>query len=193
MAVGGVSPVGNDDKISHSMTTGASNLPEDPDTFRLMIEQMTSSNLDKLFSLSRSVDDSSGESDIFGGGSSFSGMGDPFSSFMPAGQNLGGFDPSLTASNGMDQYKMDATLKKLSYYTDVTETLRWRNAMISYEDSATGLAKQGQVKEVYIQNVSEPQFILESGDKVNFSEVKSVMGSSLTANSGQPDQKESEA
>jgi len=206
MVVNGVSPVGYDDNSAYpAAAAGNSNQPEDPGSFRLMIEQMTNSNLNQLFSLSRSIDGSndSGGDDIFGGGSSFSGFGDPlapfsvqssadpFSSIMSSTQSLGGFDPTLLSPNaGMDQYKMNSTLQKLAYYTDVTETLRWRNATISYDDPATGLAKKGLVKEVYIQNVNEPQFVLENGDTINFSEVKSILGSELAANNNQAEEQE---
>lgn len=210
MVVNGVSPIGYDEDNTNYPTsaTNTTNQPDNPDSFRLMIEQMTNNNLNQLFSLAQPMDGSGGSDDIFGGGAgnSFSGLddplapfsvqstADPFSSIMGGPQAMSGFDPSLLAPNaGMDQYRMNSTLKKLAYYTDVTETLRWRNAVVSYEDPGTGLAKKGLVKEIYIQNVAEPQFVLDNGDTVNFSDVKSILGSELTANSGQNEQEEKEA
>ena len=172
-----------------SQSNSSEDVLNDPDAFRLMLEQMTNSNINTLMSSYSSSDEQNNSSE-FGGldnaitALSNTGAGDPLSALMGSsnGNSIGGIDLSLfSPTMGMGQVEANQTMAKLSYLSDVGETLKWLDVVVSYIDPATQLAKEGKIKQVQVENVAEPYFILENGDKVNLSEVKPVFKSDLSA------------
>jgi len=196
--VNGIDPVSgsNEDVSKTTASKSANNNIGDPDTFRIMMEQMTNQHINGLFSASSNSDNEDGSSNSFLGGSDFlSGAAgapaspysmqgyDPVASFLSSTNKTGDsmFDLSLLSPTlGMNEVETNKTLQKLVDYSDISETLKWAGKTVVYLDSVTGLAKEGKIEKVLIENVKQPVFVTSEGDEVNLDAIKEIANAGLS-------------
>ncbi len=189
-SIGPLRASSQNDSNEVSQTNSSSEALNDPESFKLLLEKMTNSNINTLMSVSGSNNENSNSSEFGGLDNAITaltdtGTSDPLSALMGSsgGDSIGGIDLSLfSPTMGLGQVEMNQTLEKLSYLSDAGETLKWLNVVVSYIDPVTQLAKEGQIKQVQVENVADPYFILDNGDRVNVSDVEPVFKSELSAN-----------
>jgi hypothetical protein len=192
-----VDPVaGQKAEAASSLLTNSKSAVSDPGTFRVLMEQMTNKNLSGLFSLTNGTDDNNNDTSSLLGGSSqtdtISGISgsllpytlqgsDPLASFLSASNqnNSDMFDMSFISPNiGLNEMQVNQTLSNLAKYSDLSETKKWAGVLVKYTDPATGLAKEGKIEKVLIENVQKPMFVA-NGDKFSLDDIKEIMSSEL--------------